>query len=111
MSNLVAQFAQLSSSKRQIFTAELKKQGLLLPIAIVGIGCRFPGNAIDADSYWQLLKEGKDAITEVPAERWDANGRASFGLAAQEDVAASLDVDRERAHRLPEWHRYLETMW
>src|SRR5690349_3555114 len=71
MSNLVAQLIKLSSSKRQLFTAELKKQGLSVPIAIVGIGCRFPGDVIDADSYWQLLTEGRDAITTVPAERWD----------------------------------------
>ncbi|MBN1814014.1 MAG: SDR family NAD(P)-dependent oxidoreductase [Anaerolineae bacterium] len=41
------------------------------PIAIVGIGCRFP-KAKGADEFWRLLREGIDAITEVPAERWDA---------------------------------------
>ena len=40
------------------------------PIAIIGIGCRLPG-ASDPESYWQLLRNGVDAITEVPAERWD----------------------------------------
>jgi acyl transferase domain-containing protein/acyl carrier protein len=40
------------------------------PIAIVGIGCRFPGGANDPESFWQLLAEGRDAVTEVPAERW-----------------------------------------
>ena len=40
------------------------------PIAIIGIGCRLPG-ASDPESYWQLLRKGVDAITEVPAERWD----------------------------------------
>lgn len=39
------------------------------PIAIVGMGCRFPG-ARDPLAYWQMLKEGKDQITEVPADRW-----------------------------------------
>lgn len=40
------------------------------PIAIVGIGCRFPG-AADPDSYWRLLVSGKDAITEIPKDRFD----------------------------------------
>ena len=41
------------------------------PIAIVGIGCRFPA-AASPDAYWRLLRDGVDAIREVPAERWDA---------------------------------------
>ncbi len=40
------------------------------PVAIVGVGCRFPG-ATGPDAYWRLLSEGVDAISEVPAERWD----------------------------------------
>nr|AAK19883.1 soraphen polyketide synthase A [Sorangium cellulosum] len=40
------------------------------PIAIVGMACRFPG-APDVDSYWRLLSGGVDAVTEVPAGRWD----------------------------------------
>ncbi|MBN1219684.1 MAG: SDR family NAD(P)-dependent oxidoreductase [Anaerolineae bacterium] len=39
------------------------------PIAIIGLACRFPG-AKDADAFWQLLCDGVDAITEVPADRW-----------------------------------------
>ncbi len=40
------------------------------PIAIIGIGCRFP-QAKDPESFWQLLHHGVDAITEVPKDRWD----------------------------------------
>jgi acyl transferase domain-containing protein/acyl carrier protein len=40
------------------------------PIAIIGLGCRFPG-APDPEAYWKLLEEGRDAISEVPADRWD----------------------------------------
>ncbi|GLV53584.1 polyketide synthase [Dictyobacter sp. S3.2.2.5] len=40
------------------------------PIAIVGIGCRFPG-ARNVREFWQLLLEGKDAIQEIPVERFD----------------------------------------
>lgn len=42
------------------------------PIAVVGLGCRFPGGVHGPDSYWQLLVEGRDGITTVPADRWDA---------------------------------------
>ncbi|MEO8180782.1 MAG: SDR family NAD(P)-dependent oxidoreductase, partial [Deltaproteobacteria bacterium] len=41
------------------------------PIAIVGIGCRFPGGVTDPESLWRLLEQGVDAITEVPKDRWD----------------------------------------
>src|SRR5947209_4600819 len=42
------------------------------PIAIVGVGCRFPGGANDPESYWRLLRDGVDAVSEVPASRWNA---------------------------------------
>jgi phthiocerol/phenolphthiocerol synthesis type-I polyketide synthase C len=42
------------------------------PIAIVGIGSRFPG-AKDPEAFWRLLHDGLDAITEVPVDRWDIN--------------------------------------
>jgi hypothetical protein len=40
-------------------------------IAIIGIGCRFPGGVNDAESFWKLLIEGRDAVTDVPADRWN----------------------------------------
>src|SRR5262249_34259021 len=40
-------------------------------IAIIGMGCRFPGAATDPESYWRLLRDGVDAITEVPRDRWE----------------------------------------
>ena len=44
-----------------------------VPIAIVGIGCRLPGGITDTESYWSLLRSGTDAITEIPADRWDVD--------------------------------------
>jgi len=40
------------------------------PIALIGIGCRFPG-ANGPEGFWRLLREGVDAIREVPADRFD----------------------------------------
>jgi acyl transferase domain-containing protein/surfactin synthase thioesterase subunit len=41
-------------------------------IAIIGLGCRFP-KAANPEAYWQLVSNGIDAITEVPAERWNVD--------------------------------------
>lgn len=41
-------------------------------VAIIGIGCRFPGGVTTPQEFWDFLFRGGDAITEVPAERWDA---------------------------------------
>jgi len=40
-------------------------------IAIVGMGCRFPGSVSNPQDLWNLLRQGRDAITEVPSNRWD----------------------------------------
>jgi acyl transferase domain-containing protein len=41
------------------------------PIAIVGVGCRFPGGANSAESFWKLLADGVDTVRKVPEDRWD----------------------------------------
>jgi acyl transferase domain-containing protein len=43
------------------------------PIAIVGIGCRFPGATDGPDGFWRMLCEGVDAVAPIPAHRWDAD--------------------------------------
>jgi acyl transferase domain-containing protein/surfactin synthase thioesterase subunit/NADPH-dependent curcumin reductase CurA/NADP-dependent 3-hydroxy acid dehydrogenase YdfG/acyl carrier protein len=42
-------------------------------LAIIGIGCRFPGGANSSEAFWKLLRDGVDAITEVPADRWNVD--------------------------------------
>ncbi|WP_372365140.1 aminotransferase class I/II-fold pyridoxal phosphate-dependent enzyme [Candidatus Uabimicrobium sp. HlEnr_7] len=41
------------------------------PLAIVGIGCRFPGGASHPQKFWELLLNETDAIIDVPLDRWD----------------------------------------
>ncbi|NEQ83962.1 MAG: type I polyketide synthase, partial [Moorea sp. SIO2I5] len=69
---------QLSLSKQMFMAlkqAEAKLEMMELaksePIAIIGIGCRFPGNANTPESFWQLLANGEDGVREIPPERWD----------------------------------------
>jgi acyl transferase domain-containing protein/acyl carrier protein len=40
-------------------------------IAVVGVGCRFPGGVRDLDTLWDVLLQGRDVIEKVPADRWD----------------------------------------
>lgn len=56
------------------------------PIAIIGMGCRFPG-AKSPDEFWQLLRAGADAITEVPSSR---RGLGLFGH-LDHDSSAIMD--------------------
>ena len=41
------------------------------PIAVIGMGLRFPGGVNSPETYWSLLRNGVDAIRDIPAERWD----------------------------------------
>jgi phthiocerol/phenolphthiocerol synthesis type-I polyketide synthase D len=79
MTSLAERAAQLSPNARAALARELVRAGTAFPtdiaepIAVVGIGCRFPGNVTGPDSFWQLLVDGVDTISEVPPDRWDAD--------------------------------------
>ncbi len=95
-------------------------------IAVIGIGCRFPG-ANNPDEFWQLLKNGVDAITEVPPDRWDMNsfydqnrnqtGKMNSKWGGFIDDINSLDFDffgiaaREAKSMDPQQRQTLEVCW
>ncbi|NEE48141.1 hypothetical protein G3M55_26465, partial [Streptomyces sp. SID8455] len=45
------------------------------PIAIVGMGCRFPGGVARPEDFWHLVSKGIDAVGDWPSNRgWDTEG-------------------------------------
>jgi acyl transferase domain-containing protein len=48
---------------------------------VIGIGCRFPGGADDPAAFWRILREGRDTVGDVPAERWDTQALFDADLA------------------------------
>ncbi|MCX4854904.1 type I polyketide synthase [Streptomyces canus] len=86
------------------------------PIAIVGIGCRLPG-APDADSFWRLLVDGRDTITQVPSGRWDAGRVKAPAYGAFLDRVDEFDAlffgmsAREATRTDPQQRLLLEVAW
>nr|WP_167815687.1 type I polyketide synthase [Methanocorpusculum sp. GPch4] len=96
-------------------------------IALIGIGCRFPGGIQGPESFWQALLEGRDAITEVPPDRWDVEafydpspglpGKATSrwgGFLSQIDHfdAAFFGIPPFQAERMdPQQRLLLEVSW
>lgn len=68
------------------------------PIAIVGIGCRFPGGGNDPESFWSFLLESRTTVSPVPSDRWDARkwhgeGPDAVGLSTAAGASFLESVD------------------
>jgi acyl transferase domain-containing protein/aryl carrier-like protein len=73
MADFSDRLAHLTEAQRALFNLRREeRRARPEPIAIVGMACRFPG-AESLDAYWRLLRDGVDAITEVPPARWDVD--------------------------------------
>jgi len=96
-------------------------------IAVIGIGCRFPGGVNRAEDLWKLLVEEKDAVVDVPADRWN-EGRfydAEAGILGKSIAKRGGFVDgidqfdpqffgispREAPYVDPQHRLVLETAW
>ncbi|KUI98277.1 type I polyketide synthase [Vibrio sp. MEBiC08052] len=60
----------MARALRQIKTLSAEVEALKEPIAVVGLGCRFPG-ADDITQFWDLLRSGVDMTTDMPETRFD----------------------------------------
>jgi acyl transferase domain-containing protein/acyl carrier protein len=96
------------------------------PIAILGMGCRLPG-AASPEQFWQLLLDGRDAVTEVPPDRWDVDayfdarpqtpGKSYSRWGGFLERVDEFDADffgispREARHMDPRQRLLLETTW
>jgi acyl transferase domain-containing protein len=97
------------------------------PIAIIGMGLRFPGGAHDADSFASLLWSGADAVSEIPPDRWpldalyasdpDAPGKLTTRYGAFLQSIDQFDAElfgispREAASMDPQQRLMLEVSW
>lgn len=61
-------FLALKKTQKELSNLKFKQRE---PIAIIGIGCKFPGGVNNTNDYWQLLLDQRDAISEIPEDRWD----------------------------------------
>ncbi|MFE3380444.1 type I polyketide synthase [Streptomyces anulatus] len=81
------------------------------PIAVVGLSCRFPG-AGDPVAYWELLVEGRDAVTGAPAGRGTAGDTGAFLDHVDRFDAAFFGIaPREAAATDPQQRLVLELGW
>ncbi|MGR9051688.1 MAG: type I polyketide synthase [Gammaproteobacteria bacterium] len=118
----------LSELKRlQSRVRELEAERLPEAVAVVGMACRFPGGVATPEQLWRYLREGRNAVQEVPAARWnlDAFYDPEPGKAGKmytrygyfiEDVAAFdrefFNIGPAEADNMDPQHRLLlETVW
>ena len=96
-------------------------------IAIIGVGCRFPGGVKSKESLWKLLVEGREGVVPVPADRWNVEryydpepGVAGKSIAMRGGFIDEIDQfdpqffgisPREAPYVDPQHRLLLETAW
>src|SRR3954462_13609382 len=96
-------------------------------IAIIGVGCRFPGGVSSKDALWKLLVEGREGVVQVPPDRWNVEryydaepGVAGKSIALRGGFIDSIDQfdpqffgisPREAPYVDPQHRLLLETAW
>ncbi|WP_437275955.1 SDR family NAD(P)-dependent oxidoreductase [Sorangium sp. So ce375] len=116
--------ALLALERMQARVAELERGAQPAPIAIIGGACRFPAGATSLDAYWRMLRDGVDAIRDVPRDRWDPARYAHLLESPQElrwggfldnvdafDAAFFNISPREAKHLDPQQRLLLEVAW
>ncbi|HVQ97438.1 MAG TPA: beta-ketoacyl synthase N-terminal-like domain-containing protein, partial [Mycobacterium sp.] len=69
--NALAHVLTSSESDFNAETVSVRDRQLLdEPIAVVGLGCRFPGDISGPEAFWRFLCEGRSSVGEVPPDRW-----------------------------------------
>jgi phthiocerol/phenolphthiocerol synthesis type-I polyketide synthase C len=97
------------------------------PIAIIGMACRFPGGVANPDDFWELLSSGRDAVTQIPPDRFGTDfyqhpskrepGKSyTFAAGVLDDVAgfdaAFFGLSRREATQMdPQQRLLLELAW
>ncbi len=70
LSPLKQAFLAIEKLQDRVAALEQEKHA---PVAVIGVGLRFPGGARTVQQFWELLRQGVDAITETPPDRWDVD--------------------------------------
>src|SRR6476661_8437594 len=76
MRTTFSRISGMTADQRTALTEQFDKASRIAsaePVAVVGVGCRFPGGVVGPEGYWTFLANGGDAISEIPSERWDAD--------------------------------------
>jgi len=133
MKEFSRRIAKLSQKQLAILAMDLQtkldavQRAKTEPIAVIGMGCRLPGGANSPEQYWKRLRDGFDAIAEVPPDRWDADayydsdpdqaGKINTRLGGFLDQVDSFDAQffgispREAASMDPQHRVFLEVAW
>jgi phthiocerol/phenolphthiocerol synthesis type-I polyketide synthase D len=76
MKTIFSRVSAMTAEQQGALTEQFDKASRIAaaePVAVVGIGCRFPGGVIGPEAYWTFLANGVDAIGEIPPDRWNAD--------------------------------------